>query len=91
MQEEARIPLEDVVDRSVRSMAAALAEDWDLPSEREALLEIAWAVERRLAESGASDRDADVDLPAPPGPTIEMLAPSASATPTSTSWVKQTA
>jgi hypothetical protein len=50
MQEEAGMPLEDVVDRCVRSMAAALAEDWDLPSEREALLEIALAVERRLAE-----------------------------------------
>jgi hypothetical protein len=34
MREEARLSLQDVVDRAVRSMAAALGEDWNVPSER---------------------------------------------------------
>jgi hypothetical protein len=50
VREEARPSLEDVVDRAVRSMAGALVEDWNVPSEREALLEIALAVERRRSE-----------------------------------------
>jgi hypothetical protein len=50
MREETQLSLENVVDRAVRSMAKALAEDWNLPSEREALLEIALGVQRRLAQ-----------------------------------------
>ena len=56
MTEEVRLSLEDVVDGAVRSMARALVEDWNVPSEREALLEIALAVERRRAAIGAGGR-----------------------------------